>query len=57
MTFDDSLFKKNSKTDCGIAILLAVPYGMLADWIGYRPVALLAFFGNAMSSNWSRVVC
>ncbi|KGO47973.1 Major facilitator superfamily domain, general substrate transporter [Penicillium expansum] len=38
------------------AILLAVPYGMLADWIGYRPVALLAFFGSAMSSNWSRVV-
>ncbi|CAI7635910.1 unnamed protein product [Penicillium palitans] len=38
------------------AILLAVPYGMLADWIGYRPVALLAFFGNTMSSNWSRVV-
>lgn len=49
--------KKNSKTDFGIAILLAVPYGMLADWIGYRPVALLAFFGNAVSSNWSRVVC
>ncbi|KAB8245009.1 MFS multidrug transporter [Aspergillus flavus] len=38
------------------AILLALPYGMLADKIGYRPVALLAFLGNAMSSNWSRVV-
>ncbi|KAE8380420.1 major facilitator superfamily domain-containing protein [Aspergillus bertholletiae] len=38
------------------AILLALPYGMLADKIGYRPVALLALFGSAMSANWNRIV-
>ncbi|KAF5864590.1 hypothetical protein ETB97_007148 [Aspergillus alliaceus] len=38
------------------AILLALPYGMLADRIGYRPVALLALLGSAISANWSRVI-
>ncbi|KAJ6007920.1 hypothetical protein N7540_011896 [Penicillium herquei] len=42
--------------ECLRTITLALPYGMLADWIGYRPAAVLAFFGTAMCANWSRVV-
>jgi len=39
------------------AIILAVPYGALADRIGRKTVFLLAIVGIAMNDVWMRLVC
>lgn len=39
------------------AIILAVPYGALADRIGRKRVFLLAIVGIGMNDLWMRMVC
>lgn len=44
-------------TDSVLAMLLALPYGALADRIGRKPVLLLAVIGCFANDVWTRVVC
>lgn len=41
----------------GIAIALALPFGILADKIGRKPVAIMALASSLCSEIWSRIVC
>ncbi|KAI1170276.1 major facilitator superfamily domain-containing protein [Nemania sp. FL0916] len=38
-------------------LLLAIPYGALADSRGRRPVATLAFLGAALAYSWTFLIC
>lgn len=38
-------------------MLLAVPYGVLADRVGRKKVLLLAIVGLFMNDAWIRLVC
>jgi MFS family permease len=44
-------------TDKPTAVLCAMPYGILADKIGRKPVLLLAGLGLVLSVLWYDVVC
>lgn len=39
------------------AIILAVPYGALADRIGRKKIFLLAIVGIGMNDLWMRMIC
>jgi hypothetical protein len=39
------------------AIILAVPYGTLADRIGRKKIFLLAIVGIGMNDLWMRMIC
>lgn len=41
----------------GIAVALALPFGILADSIGRRPVTIMALASLCCSEIWSRIVC
>ena len=41
----------------GIAVALALPFGILADRIGRRPVTIMALASLCCSEIWSRIVC
>lgn len=38
-------------------MLLAVPFGILADRYGRKKILLLALFGSFMNDAWIRLVC
>lgn len=45
-----------STLECVPTLLLAVPYGLLSDKWGRKPVAMLAFAGTALTTVWYEVV-
>lgn len=40
-----------------IAIALALPYGVLADKIGRRPILMMSLASLMASEIWDRIVC
>jgi MFS family permease len=38
-------------------MLLAIPFGALADHVGRKKVLVLAIFGLVMNDFWIRLVC
>lgn len=40
-----------------IAVALALPFGILADKIGRRPVTIMALASLCCSEIWARIVC
>lgn len=40
-----------------LGILTGLPYGVLADHIGRRPVLVLAVLGASLGEIWPRIVC
>ena len=40
-----------------IAVVLAIPWGVLTDRIGRKKVLLLALFGLLLNEAWARLVC
>lgn len=38
-------------------VLLSIPYGVLADHWGRKPVILIGMFGFLLGDAWTRVVC
>lgn len=51
------MFVSLSLTGRSIGIVLAIPYGALADHIGRKPVLLLGMLGCILSEVWIRLVC
>lgn len=47
----------DSDADASIAVALALPFGILADKIGRRPVTIMALASLLCSEIWSRIVC
>lgn len=39
------------------SILVAVPFGMLADRVGRKPCVLIGFLGVLLAEAWTRLVC
>lgn len=46
-----------SGANVGIAVALALPFGILADKIGRKPVTIMALASLCCSEIWSRIVC
>lgn len=40
-----------------LAFFVQIPYGIVADKYGRRPVLFLALFGAALQTTWVLIVC